>query len=175
MNESVSSLIYMYEKQENSGVQNPTGTTSGLSTDTAGLPFPPETMGQLPLYQHVYACVCACVRVSFMLVCMCVPVARVPDGPQMGTQAGSSCLLALTCERAASRPRVTAPRLSSSSTLLSHPDSPWITCRTFFSPESHDFLSFPPLLLQFSLIKMQSPVSFVRLNTNETQWSGQQW
>lgn len=74
-------------------MQNPLGTAHSLP-----FPFPPETTG------HFHSALPVC-------VCVCVPVARVPDGPQMGTQAGSSCLLALTCERAASRPRVTAPHL----------------------------------------------------------------
>lgn len=52
------------------------------------------------------------------------PCVCVPKGPQMGTQPGSSCRLALTCERAAARwPGVSTLHLFSSSTLFPHSNS----------------------------------------------------
>ena len=134
-------LLHTSENKEISGVLNPDDTTCRLTTDTAGLPFPPETMGQLPLYQHVHMWMCVSFVCVCVCVCVCVPVARVPDGPQMGTQAGSSCLFGFDMW-ASSQPapgHCTTP--FPSSTLLPHPDSPWITCRTLpLSPQSNQLL-----------------------------------
>ena len=66
-----------------------------LMTQLAGSPQTqpafPFLLRQWGNFHCTSMCKCECVSLSCLCVCVCVPVAPVPDGPQMGTQAGSSC------------------------------------------------------------------------------------
>ena len=88
---SVDLLILNWQKIGSSCDMHSSALSLKRGWQAASLPFPPETMGHF----HSTHCMKVCTRVFSscleLCVCVCAPVTTcVPDGPQMGTQAGSS-------------------------------------------------------------------------------------